>query len=129
MLQNNKIAERSMARKLVKDLLGSYWDCDIIEKPNSSRSCWPVFVYKVWFFSIFIKGLDFPSFSLSELRGDDALDVAKLIYKVFKAGGWLKAEIAASSEDVVENVVVKPEDAAAAEFMVRFDILDFASEA
>ena len=60
------------------------------------------------------------------VSGEDILDVAKLIYKVFRAGGRLESEIATSQREVV----VKPEDAAVAEFMVKFDvILDLASEA
>lgn len=108
-----------------------------MEEFGSSKFCKPVFVQGIYWFTIFIKappGKD-KGWKVTDtmVSGEDILDVAKLIYKVFKAGGRLEAEIATSPisqrEVVAENVVVKPGDAAVAEFMLKFEILDLASEA
>ena len=131
--------EEIPARKLVRSLLESYWASEIMEEFGSSKHCKPVFVQGLYWFPIFIKA---PAGKEKDkdwkvtdtvVSGDDILDVAKLIYRVFKAGGRLEAEIATSPisqrEVVAENVVMKPGDAAAAEFMLKFEILDLASEA
>ena len=132
----NMRREEIQARKLVRSLLESYWTLEIIEwtleiieEYGSSKSCEPVFVYGLYWFPIYIKvppGKD-KSWKVTGtmVSGEDILDVAKLIYKVFRAGGRLESEIAISQREVV----VKPEDAAVAEFMLNFEILDLASEA
>ena len=129
--------EEIPARKLVRSLLESYWASEIMEEFGSSKNCKPVFVHGLYWFPIFIKapaGKD-KGWKVTDtvVSGDDISDVAKLIYRVFKAGGRLEAEIATSPisqrEVVAENVVVKPGDAAVAEFMLKFEILDLASEA
>lgn len=124
------------AWKLVRSLLESYWTSEIMEEFGSSKNCKPVFVHGIYWFPIFIKapaGKD-KGWKVTDtvVRGEDILDVAKLIYKVFRAGGRLEAKIATSPisqrEIVAENVVIKPGDAAVAEFMVKFELLDLASE-
>ena len=134
MLGSSIRREEVPARKLVRSLLESYWTPEIMEEFGSSKHCKPVFVRGLYWFPIFIKapvGKD-KSWKVTDtvVRGEDILDVAKLIYRVFKAGGRLEAEIATSpisQRDVVaENVVLKPEDAAVAEFMLKFEILDLA---
>ena len=130
--------EEIPARKLVRSLLESYWTSEIMEEFGSSKNCKPVFVQGLYWFPIFIKapaGKGDKGWKVTDtvVSGDDISDVAKLIYRVFKAGGRLEAEIATSPisqrEVVAENVVVKPGDAAVAEFMLKFEILDLASEA
>lgn len=123
--------EKIQARKLVRSLLESYWAVEITEECGSSKSCKPMFVYGLYWFPICIKvppGKD-KGWKVTDtmVSGEDILDVAKLIYKVFKAGGRLESEIAISQREVV----VKPGDAAVAEFfMLKFDvILGLASEA
>ena len=138
MLGGSIIREEIPARKLVRSLLESYWASEIMEKFGSSKHCKPVFVQGLYWFPIFIKapaGKKDKGWKVTDtvVSGDGILDVAKLIYSVFKAGGRLEAEIPTSPisqrEVVVENVVVKPGDAAVAEFMLKFEILDLASEA
>ncbi len=137
MLVGSIIREEIPVKKLVRSLLESYWTLEIMEEFGSSKLCKPVFVRDIYWFSIFIKAPPGKEkrwkVTDTVVRGEDILDVAKLIYKVFKAGGRLEAEIATSSisqrEVVAENVVVKPGDAAVAEFMLKFEILDLASEA
>lgn len=121
--------EEIPAKKLVRSLLKSYWTLEIIEEIGSSKPCKPAFVQGLYWFPICIKvppenGKDW-KVDGTMVSGEDILDVAKLIYKVFRAGGRLESEIATSQREVV----VKPEDAAVAEFMVKFEILDLASEA
>ncbi len=129
--------EEISAWKLVRSLLESYWTSEIMEEFGSSKHCKPVFVQGLYWFPIFIKapaGKD-KSWKVADtmVSGEDISDVAKLIYRVFKAGGRLETEIATSPisqrEVVAENVVVKPGDAAVAEFMLKFEILGLALEA
>ena len=127
MLGNIRREEKIQARKLVRSLLESYWTLDITEERGSSKFCKPVFVKGLYWFPICIKvplenSRDW-KVDGTVVSGEDILDVAKLIYKVFKAGGRLESEIVISQKEVV----VKPEDAAVAEFMVKFEILDLAS--
>lgn len=125
------------ARKLVRSLLESYWTSEIIEEFGSSKSCKLVFVQGMHWFPIFIKAPSGKDQGWKDtdamVLGEDILDVAKLICKVFKTGGRLEAEIktslASQKEGAVESVMVKPGDAVVAEFMLKFEILDLASEA
>ena len=129
--------EDFLARKLVRSLLDSYWPSEIMEEfDGSSMHCKLIFIHGMYWFPIFIKapaGKD-KGWKVTDtvVSGEDILDVAKLIYKVFRAGGRLEAKIATSPisqrEVVAENVVIKPGDAAVAEFMVKFELLDLASE-
>lgn len=116
------------AKKLVIDLLKSYGEVMLIENYSNTGICMPVFIRGLFTFTVYVNGSTWLwKTTKPKLKGLSVLDIAALIYKAFKDGAWLEADITTSAfgESLVkkDKVKVLPSDLAAYKFMVEYDLL------
>ena len=116
------------ARKLVTDLLKSYGEVVLIENYSIDGVCMPLFTRGLFAFAVYVNRSTWLwKTTKPELKGHSVLDVASLIYKAFKDGAWLEADITTSafgeSPARKDKVKVLPSDLAACKFMVNYDLL------
>ena len=116
------------AKKLVTDLLKSYGEVMLIENYCNTGICMPVFIRGLFRFVVYVNGSTWLwKTTKPEVKGHSVLDIVALIYKAFKDGAWLEADIIISAfgeRPVRKNKIkILPSDLAVCKFMVEYDLL------